>query len=934
MDLMALSAKISLDASEFEEGLQDAEESMKKASGSIAGEGKKVETTTKGIFSGIMKGAIERVGMKLTDFALSVPGKIKDAFSTALNLAGELEQNVGGAQAVFGDYFDELQTVASRAYEEVGLSQSKYLQNANKIGSLLQGSGFSQKESLEMTVDWMHRASDVASIMGLSVEDAMNAVSGAAKGNFTMMDNLGVAINETTLKTYAATKGMSKAAIDSMSTQQKVSLAYELFMNQTEQYAGNYLKENKTMAGAINTFQMAWEDFLAGVGDGEAVANAGEAALQAIWDTAKELAPKLLKGVQNFVKKAWPKIKKFAKGATNDLIHLINDAFGTDIPDVEVIIKWVQQFWSDVTAAFDTAKEWVNKAFPVMVNFVLGTWVRLQRAFNDADGWINKAFPVMVNFVLGTWTRLQNAFNDANSWVNKAFPVMVNFILGTWTRLQNAFSDASDWINKAFPVMVNFILGTWTRLQNAFNDANDWINRAFPVMINFILGTWTRLQNAFNDANDWINKAFPVMINFILGTWTRLQNAFNDAGKWAGQIFQATINFVLGTWTRLQNAFNDANNWINKAFPVMINFVLGTWTRLQNAFAEAGNWANKIFQSTVNFVLGTWVRLQNAFTLAGEWAGQTFRTTVNFVRGTWRGLEIAFDYAKNWADKAFKTTINFVRGTWQGLQIAFDYAKEWIDQKFQTTVNFVRGTWQGLQIAFDEAGKWVGKRLRVVINWAQERWQSLSGRIDEIKKWVGDKAQEIKLAWTSTIDTWIRTIKGWIDGTGITKVTIQIGATVSGWIKKISKWIEEGINVIVNFFSGGVTAPGGGSTTPSAYGQDPTSEETGSTPWWVGMPSFFAHAKGLNYVPYDGYRATLHRGEQVLTASQARHRNSGSGAGVLAAMVGDLKSTLEHLRIQVGEKEFGSTVADYGSARVRQHINGFNRKRRMGYGSI
>ena len=43
------------------------------------------------------------------------------------------------------------------------------------------------------------RAADVASIMGIDV-DAVEAVAGAAKGNFTMMDNLGVAINDTSLK--------------------------------------------------------------------------------------------------------------------------------------------------------------------------------------------------------------------------------------------------------------------------------------------------------------------------------------------------------------------------------------------------------------------------------------------------------------------------------------------------------------------------------------------------------------------------------------------------------------------------------------------------------------------------------------------------------------------------------------------------------------
>lgn len=34
-------------------------------------------------------------------------------------------------------------------------------------------------------------------------------------------------------------------------------------------------------------------------------------------------------------------------------------------------------------------------------------------------------------------------------------------------------------------------------------------------------------------------------------------------------------------------------------------------------------------------------------------------------------------------------------------------------------------------------------------------------------------------------------------------------------------------------------------------------------------PSSGSHANGLNYVPYDGYRATLHKGERVLTKSEA-----------------------------------------------------------------
>lgn len=57
----------------------------------------------------------------------------------------------------------------------------------------------------------------------------------------------------------------------------------------------------------------------------------------------------------------------------------------------------------------------------------------------------------------------------------------------------------------------------------------------------------------------------------------------------------------------------------------------------------------------------------------------------------------------------------------------------------------------------------------------------------------------------------------------------------------------------------------------------------GSDTWYVGEGS---HAKGLNYVPYNNYHAILHRGERVLTASQARRY--GNGGTDITALFGGL----------------------------------------------
>lgn len=56
------------------------------------------------------------------------------------------------------------------------------------------------------------------------------------------------------------------------------------------------------------------------------------------------------------------------------------------------------------------------------------------------------------------------------------------------------------------------------------------------------------------------------------------------------------------------------------------------------------------------------------------------------------------------------------------------------------------------------------------------------------------------------------------------------------------------------------------------------------------------HASGLNYVPYDGYVAELHRGERVVPASQNGNSNSADNSDVVIA-IEDLKDQMSRIAI-------------------------------------
>lgn len=203
-------------------------------------------------------------GSKFTSFlkkAIASAG-IGIALKQAFSEGAELQQNLGGTEAVFSEFASSIQQSAAEAYKNMGLSASDYMATANKMGSLFQGSGVEQQRSLELTSKAMQRATDVASVMGLDTTAAMESIAGAAKGNFTMMDNLGVAMNATTLQAYALEKGIN-FKWDTASNAQKAELAMQMFFEKTEQYAGNFAKESSdTISGSMDAVKAAFSNVL------------------------------------------------------------------------------------------------------------------------------------------------------------------------------------------------------------------------------------------------------------------------------------------------------------------------------------------------------------------------------------------------------------------------------------------------------------------------------------------------------------------------------------------------------------------------------------------------------------------------------------------------------------------------------------------------
>nr|DAM03182.1 MAG TPA: tail tape measure protein [Caudoviricetes sp.] len=172
MNLFDLFAKISLDTSDYEKGLDD-------ASGKTSSFADKLKN---GLATAAKVGAAA-----LTAAASGVAFLTK----SSLEQYAEYEQLVGGVETLFKQSADIVQQYADNAYKTAGMSANEYMDTVTSFSaSLLQGLGGDTAKAAEVANQAITDMSDNANKMGTSMQMIQNAYQGFAKQNYTMLDNL------------------------------------------------------------------------------------------------------------------------------------------------------------------------------------------------------------------------------------------------------------------------------------------------------------------------------------------------------------------------------------------------------------------------------------------------------------------------------------------------------------------------------------------------------------------------------------------------------------------------------------------------------------------------------------------------------------------------------------------------------------------------
>ncbi len=172
MNVFDLEAVLTLDTSEYDQGLSKAGEDAKKTTGNAAAMQKNITTA-----------ALAGAGAMAAASTALVTKSIKSY--------AEYEQLVGGIETLYKSSANTVMQYANEAYKTAGMSANQYMETATSFAAALtQSLGGDTAKAAEYANTAITDMSDNANKMGTSIDSIVQTYQSLSRGNFAMLDNL------------------------------------------------------------------------------------------------------------------------------------------------------------------------------------------------------------------------------------------------------------------------------------------------------------------------------------------------------------------------------------------------------------------------------------------------------------------------------------------------------------------------------------------------------------------------------------------------------------------------------------------------------------------------------------------------------------------------------------------------------------------------
>lgn len=700
MDVFNLYAKLSLNTSEYEKGVEKAKGGasslMDVFSGTVLG-----NVVTDGLHN-VANGFVN-IGKMATGAAISIGNASLDSY-------GEYEQLVGGVETLYKDSAGIIENYAKDAYKNVGLSANDYMETSTSFAAALVSSlGGDTEKAAQMANTAISDMTDNANKMGTNISSIQDAYNGFAKQNYTMLDNLKLGYGGT----QAEMKRLIKEAAAMTDTQKELGVTVD---SNSMSYAnivqaihvvqanmgimGTTSKEAATtIQGSTASMKSAWENLLTGIADPEQdfqtlVDNLVDSVITAgnnIIPRIKEIVPTLIDGLSELVTQLAP----YVSGVIMELEPTIEEGLQTLFGGLSSVASELQPIVADVfsffgdaiisglTSAiensdfsflldiFDNVKTAAEEIAPALVTvgaavkgWQIGTKIqKMVTAFDEA-----KVAVSLFSIGLSDAEIAQGALNGTL----KASEILAGLLTGKislMTLAQTAAAKAQAAFNAvlaANPItLVVVAIGALVGILAVLYAKNEDFRNSVNGVIENI---WAKIEELVAWVQPYVEAAMQVIRQVVTQVITDLTPVIQSIGE----AFSTAWSLVQTVWTWASAFFQAIFQAIVVIFapfaPIISGFFQGAWIIIQSIW----NVAVSFFQTVFNLITGVFSTIDAV--LSGD-----FQSAWESIQGIFEG---AFDFFSTVGQNVVEGIKGGIAAVWGGL------------------VSFVQGLWDGIKSIF------------------------------------------------------------------------------------------------------------------------------------------------------------------------------------------------------------------------------------------
>lgn len=166
----------------------------------------------------------------------------------AIKMAADAEESENLFTVSMGNMEKEARTFSESLRKQFGLNAYEVRKQLGIFNTMIRSMGVAESQSFEMSKGLAQLTNDMASFNNLKTEEAFQKLRAGISGESEPLKQLGIIINETSVKAFALNSGIIKQG-ETMTEAQKVAARYGLIMERTRLMQGDL---GRTMNSSTN----------------------------------------------------------------------------------------------------------------------------------------------------------------------------------------------------------------------------------------------------------------------------------------------------------------------------------------------------------------------------------------------------------------------------------------------------------------------------------------------------------------------------------------------------------------------------------------------------------------------------------------------------------------------------------------------------------